>query len=525
MLNGYMNNTPVRSISAKVELYNGSTLANTFKSTDKLKSFTVDRVGDNSKFFGFGICQKANIKLIDPQRQLAISTANSFKTYLVNTAPHPTFYVTEVNRDEKTNQLSITAYDLLNNAASYTVEELGVSSYTVFEFAQYCASIIGAKSVRIIGVSDSSFDLFYENGANFDGTETIRTALNAIAELTQTIYYIDNTDNLVFKRLDLNGEAVLEINKNLYFDLDSKTNRRLVKIVSATELGDNIAATVEGVSGTTQYIRNNPFLDLREDRTEILNNALANVYDLTINQFECNWRGNYLLEIGDKINLVTKNNKTVTSYILDDSITYDGGFEEKTQWTFSAEDEENAATPSTLTEVIKTTYARVDKVNKQIDIVAAETSANGEAVAALQLNTESLSASVTKVQEDTTTALEGVSEDIATLTSKVEATITAEAVELAIKNEMANGVTKVETETGFTFNEEGLTVTKSDSEMETTITENGMIIYKNEEEVLVANNVGVQATNLHANTYLIIGSNSRFEDYNGGTRTGCFWIG
>ena len=43
-------------------------------------------------------------------------------------------------------------------------------------------------------------------------------------------------------------------------------------------------------------------------------------------------------------------------------------------------------------------------------------------------------------------------------------------------------------------------------------------------EVLTANNQGVDAANLHANTYLIIGEYSRFEDYGNG-RTGCFWVG
>ena len=60
--------------------------------------------------------------------------------------------------------------------------------------------------------------------------------------------------------------------------------------------------------------------------------------------------------------------------------------------------------------------------------------------------------------------------------------------------------------------------------MKTQITEDGMTVYKNNESVLVANNVGVEAVNLHATTYLIIGNNSRFENYND-TRTGCFWIG
>ena len=111
-----------------------------------------------------------------------------------------------------------------------------------------------------------------------------------------------------------------------------------------------------------------------------------------------------------------------------------------------------------------------------------------------------------------------------TLTKKVEATMTSDDVKLAISDELANGVDKVTTSTGFTFNEEGLTISKSDSEMSTNIDEDGMSIFKGSQEVLTANNTGVDAQNLHATTYLIVGTNSRFEDY-GSDRTGCFWIG
>jgi hypothetical protein len=51
-----------------------------------------------------------------------------------------------------------------------------------------------------------------------------------------------------------------------------------------------------------------------------------------------------------------------------------------------------------------------------------------------------------------------------------------------------------------------------------------MKVYKSSQEVLVADNLGVKAEDLHATTYLIVGNNSRFEDYNS-SRTGCFWIG
>ena len=100
-----------------------------------------------------------------------------------------------------------------------------------------------------------------------------------------------------------------------------------------------------------------------------------------------------------------------------------------------------------------------------------------------------------------------------------------EAVKIEIKQEIkAEGAESVATSTGFTFNEDGLTIAKSDSEIKTQITEDGMTVFKNDENVLTANNEGVKAVDLHATTFLIIGTNSRLQNY-GGTRTACFWIG
>ena len=92
---------------------------------------------------------------------------------------------------------------------------------------------------------------------------------------------------------------------------------------------------------------------------------------------------------------------------------------------------------------------------------------------------------------------------------------------------MSKGTNKVTTSTGFTFDQNGLNISKTDSEMKTQITEDGMKIYKNDEVMLTANNQGVDAKNLHATTYLIIGNNSRMEDFteNGSKRTAVFWIG
>ena len=524
-----LNNSPVRRVRGRVELYEGSTLLQTFKHTDLLREFSIERVGDNTKFFGYGIVHRLNVKIIDTERKLNITTANTldvaFGVGCEFIYCFPLFRVSEVHRDENTNELSITAYDALYKADELTVDDLTLPvSYTLEVFASQVAAALGvAYSIAPFGLPLTGFELSYATGANFEGTETLREALNALAEATQTIYYCSRDNALTFRRLNLGGGGVITISKDKYFSLDSKTNRRLVEIVAASELGDNVAARLD-VSGTTQYIRDNPFWDLRDDVGTLVETALTNAGGLTINQFECEWRGNFLVEIGDRIALETKDDNMAYSYLLDDTITYNGGLTQKTRWNYEKEETETAANPATLGETLKQTYARVDKANKEISLLVSDMGEAKSNITSLMLNADSMTATVEQMKEATTSSLDTVFNELSTITNKVEAAITAEDVSIEVSRQLTSGVDAITTKTGYTFNEEGLTVSKSDSEITTQITENGMTVDSNGSALLTANNEGVNAANLHATTYLIIGTNSRFEDY-GTDRTGCFWIG
>lgn len=397
--------TPVRTITGKVEMYEGESLIKTFSHTDNLIEFTIERVAEE-KFFGFGVCQKTNIKLLDVNREITVTTANSFKLYFNDINTSPIFYVTEVNRDENTNELSITGYDIMDTFTSHTVSEMILSKpYTIEEFVRQCENVLGV-SIQLPYYTDvnadnwldidEAFTLSFPTGANFEGTETIKDALIAVAEATQTIFYVVIDNQVVFRRLNRDGEPVLIIDKSKYFTLDSKTNRRLAKICHTTELGDNVSASLEQ-TGTTQYIRNNPFLDLREDVGTLLEDAIDRIGGITINQFECEWRGNPLLEIGDKIAINTKDDDAVISYVLNDVITYNGSLSQTTQWSYTDEESNEEDNPSTLGEALKFTYARVDKANKKIDLVASEVSDNTEKIAQINIDIDSINASVQEV--------------------------------------------------------------------------------------------------------------------------------
>ncbi len=521
-------NPSAEMVNGKVELYEGSTLLQICTCDDVLQNFTVERLGENGKFFGFGVCQKANINLIDIDKVINITTANSFKNYFgvdgEFISPYPIFYVSEVNRDGASNSLSITAYDILYKANTRTVADLGLpEGYTAYQMALAIALSIGASEVVIegVGADETCFDL---TNANFDGTESLRTALNAIAEITQTIYFINNQEQLVFRRLDMNGEPVVAITEEEYFMLDSKTNRRLSVITHVTEIGESLYAET-GVSGSTQFVRDNPFWEKQDDIGTLLDNAIATIGGLTINQFSMNWGGNFLLEIGDKI-AFTLEEETAHSYILNDVVRFLGYVDETTQWEYEDNEGETSTNPTSLGETVKQTYARVDKVNKEIVLVNGRVEETKNEVGQLQINTNQISASVEEVEK----IMDENSGDIETLKTRVDATMTKDEVNLAFQAERERGADKVvTTTTGYTFNDEGLTISKTDSDITTQITEDGMSVSRNTEgKVLIANNQGVHAENLKATTYLIINETSRFEDWtneNGEVRTACFWIG
>jgi hypothetical protein len=134
---------------------------------------------------------------------------------------------------------------------------------------------------------------------------------------------------------------------------------------------------------------------------------------------------------------------------------------------------------------------------------------------------------VMEAKREVTSSITDVDDKVAELSSKVEMKLDANAVSIIVEKEIASGVDRVETKSGYTFDADGLDISKSGSEIRNQITHEGMYVKKNNENVLVADKNGVEATDLHAKTYLIIGKGdgrSRFEDY-GINRTGCFWIG
>lgn len=134
----------------------------------------------------------------------------------------------------------------------------------------------------------------------------------------------------------------------------------------------------------------------------------------------------------------------------------------------------------------------------------------------------------TSIRRDTTEIITEAQKAIGDLTQAVEQKVTAEDVSITIKETLDNGVDKVEIkETGYVFDSDGLKISKAGEQMANLLDNTGMYVKRSGTEILTANSDGVTAFDLHAKTFLKIGSGDgrcRFEDY-GLDRIGCFWTG
>lgn len=510
-----------REVTGGVVVYDGSSVADTLLPGGKLASFTIENSVPKGKFFGFAVSQKLTIELIE---QRSMEKGTKLQPYLAIKGNEdypalPYFYVDSVEIDSVNNKTKITAYDAIYFASQRQISEVSIE-YPISLFG-YATAVVEALDCVCSAAMPVNPDLTEET-VNIDGTETLQEILAAIAEVSGTICLCSSANTIEFKTLRKTPQDT--ILPATYFNFTSQEPIKLTKIASVTQLGDNYISGEE--EGFTQTIWDNPFLELREDIASIVDNIQQALCPSYMMPYTLESRGNPYYEIGDCVTIYTPLAEHKI-YWFNETLTYNGGLRSKTSWE-AGEDEKPNANPTSLGEALKNTYAKVDKVNNEVNIVSGTSSENSQAIAALRLNTESISASVTNLREATEGAMETVNSDLNKLTKKVEATMTPEAVDLKIQSAMSQGVNNVTTTTGFTFNQDGLTVSKTGSQMTTRIDEDGMSVYRDNTEVLTADNQGVIAYNLHAKTYLIIGENSRFEDYTntaGEARTGCFWIG
>ena len=149
-----------------------------------------------------------------------------------------------------------------------------------------------------------------------------------------------------------------------------------------------------------------------------------------------------------------------------------------------------------------------------VDGLKAENRDTTGRVSRLELDLEGLRSRVEQQESSAQTTTQWVS----------SLTQTAKDLTLQLETVRTEGVDKVKTTRGYTFDDGGLHIFHSDSDMENLLDHSGMSVRRAGQVLLQADNRGVEAVDVTVRNYLIIGENSRIEDY-GADRTACFYRG
>ncbi len=216
------------------------------------------------------------------------------------------------------------------------------------------------------------------------------------------------------------------------------------------------------------------------------------------------------VETGDIITVMDRNGKEIRTYVMSKKRA---GQRDVLECTGSPRRDSSTAVNS---QSYKALSGKVLELRTDIEGLRAEHRDAQGSFSDLALTVEGIATEVSRQQ----TGAEHLAQQLTSIQQ------TAEGISLAVQSIQTGGVSRVKTEMGYTFDDEGLKISRSNAEMSNLLDNTGMYVKRGDDIVLQASNEGVQAVNIAVHNYLTVGSHARFEDYNDGTdsrRTACFF--
>ena len=407
-----------------------------------------------------------------------------------------TFIVKDAEYNDENNSIKLTCYDLLLlSMTEYTSvvefpseENPDATPVTLGAYLQAICNFLGIElatpefvnSNVIIDEEKYNKDYIFRDVL----TEIAQAAGGTIAIKNDKLYVLyPAASEVIVEPSNLKSITVGEI----YGPVNSV-------VLARTPQEDNIYKKDAAAEKICEIkIENNQLMDShREDFIEGLYNAL---YGLSYYPHDIESFGIGTLEICDLFTIETLDGNTYTALHLSSETTINQGLIERTKGDAPAATETDYKAASETDRRINKTILRVDKQEQLI------------------------SALVTT----TTNKTNELSGELEKLTKSVETTMSAEDIKILVSSTV-EGKDSITTSMGYTLNDEGLRIQRSGEEIENKLDHTGMYVNRNDDNVLTANNEGVDAINLKTRQFLIIGDNSRFENYEK-KRTACFYIG
>ena len=403
-----------------------------------------------------------------------------------------TYLIKSTKKDEESQTISIECYDqMLQSMIPYDLALDYKEGVTVKDFLDAICNRLGWKR---------GYTTFYNSDVlideeKYDISDTFRDALDDIAEVAGgMIGFVNDALTVIYPTRT--GDVIDEENlKSL--TIGTKYGPINSVVLARTPQEDNIykqdKVSISEHGLTEIRIENNQIIDTH--REDFMDGICEALFGLSFEPYELESFGIGYLRFGDFFAIKTADGVEHNALMLCDDLQITQGVTETSK----------LAEP----EITKTDYSAASETDKALKKTILRVDKQANEISALVSRTEVLEGGIKEV------------------TKKTELIMDSDSVDIRI-SEAIEGIDSVTTSTGYTFDKNGLNIHKDGEEMHNTLDNKGMYVRRNNENVLVADSEGVNAINLTARKYLIVGENARFEDYSNGTdskRTACFYIG
>ena len=398
-----------------------------------------------------------------------------------------TYIIKETEKDEEKQTIKIECYDLmLKSMIPYDLALDYTQNVTVKDFLDAICDRLGwEKGYTTFHNCDVLID-----EEKYDLSDTFRDVLDDIAEVAGgMIGFVDDALTVIYPTSS--GEVIDEESlKSL--TIGKKYGPINSVVLSRTPQEDNIykqdTDSIKANGLTEIRIENNQIIDThREDFMDGICNAL---FGLSFELYELESFGIGYLNFGEFFAIKTADGVEHKALMLCDDLQITQGVSETSKLEEPDVTNTDYSAASETDKTLRKTILRVDKQNNEISALVSRVESTESGVAELK---SQVIISPTEVDVKISEAIDGIDG-------------------ASVK------------ETGYTFDKNGLNIHKSGEEMHNTLDNEGMYVRKNSEDILVADKDGVNAINLTARKYLIVGNNARFEDFPN-NRTACFYIG
>lgn len=285
-----------------------------------------------------------------------------------------------------------------------------------------------------------------------------------------------------------------------------------VEMVQLRQTSQDIGTLWPDVPGqkNTYIIENNPMLAAQNGQTllsvaqtlyEMLNPVTYTPCSVTIPATPA-------IKVGDILRITDRNGSVLTAYVMEK--TSDG--RQDTLRCSGSPTRDSSYAVNNLE--FHPHSGKILNLRADVDGLKAENRDTTGRVAQLELDLEGIRSRVEQQENSARTTAQWVS----------SLTQTAQNLSFRLESIQDNGVDKVKTSRGYTFDDTGLHISRNDSDMENLLDHSGMCVRRGGQVLLQADNRGVEAVDVTVRNYLIIGENSRLEDYEQ-NRTACFYRG